>query len=64
MDDRGDNPRWVAALVTALPLLLAAALVWYFPPGPRPTGGRPERTPAPAVTGTTEAEPELHARAR
>lgn len=64
MDDRGDNPRWVAALVTALPLALAAALVWYFPPGPRPAGDRAIPNPAPTAAGTTEAGPELLARAR
>jgi hypothetical protein len=29
-------PRWLAAAVTAVPVLLAVVLVAVFPPGPRP----------------------------
>lgn len=64
MDTRGENPRWVAALVTALPLVLAAALVWYFPPGPRPVEGRSKPSPDPVVARTVGVEPAQPARTR
>lgn len=37
MRSRETAPWWLAAAVTAIPILLAALLVAAFPPGPRKT---------------------------
>lgn len=50
---RDDNPRWLAALVTALPVALAA--LWVLTPAPRPTSVPP--APAAVVAWTTAPEP-------
>ena len=54
---RDDNPRWLAVLVTALPVVLAAALVWSAPAA-RTGAERRVPNPTPVVAWTTGAEPE------
>ncbi|HEY1190836.1 MAG TPA: hypothetical protein VGE74_24610 [Gemmata sp.] len=52
---REDNPRWLAVLLTALPVALAALLVFglYPPAGPRAPGPHP----APAAAGAPATDP-------
>jgi hypothetical protein len=57
---RDDNPRWLATLVTALPVALAALFVseWSRPDTRRLPPAVPMSKPAPAVPAPAEPNPD------
>lgn len=56
---RDDNPRWLAAVTTALPVALALLFVgWCQPDTRRLPAAVPLSRPAPAITPATESHPD------
>lgn len=50
MSNDYDNPRWLAASLTAIPILLAVLLVWWFPPHSNEPAGTDVKPNEPPVT--------------
>lgn len=63
---RDDNPRWLAALLAAVPVAAGAVLVLLFPPEPRAVPALPARAVpvARAAEPAAVPEPDLLARNR
>jgi hypothetical protein len=56
---RDDNPRWLAALCTAVPVAVGAALVLLFPPQPQPLPAIPARVAPPETARAPDPELDL-----